>query len=1130
MPRFFLLAGLLVSSVGGTWSLLLAGSSASRPAGHAASTAGTAAAARFEMPGFDRPAETAAPIQLTASDGTGLKLVALEANGALEPPLAFTELHLTFENPRDARIEGRFRIALPPGAALSRFAMKGVGGEWQEGEVVERRRARLVYEDYLHRRQDPALLEQEAGNEFSARVFPIPPRGRKELIVSYSHALVRADQPYVIPLRGLSEVGSLDLRVLLGDLPAGAGGPGGKPASNLGGEVSDRRMVELHKRDWTPDRDFEVGQEQVAGRDGLRHANLAVVRVAAPVEEVRQEVGGLYVLIDSSASRALGYREQVRRLAELIGGLQDEGGGGRRLGVAAFDQEVALVYDGELSGFGAAEAHRLLERRPLGATDLNRALAWLAGRLARGGGREVGRVLLVTDGVATAGETEPRALKAAVRALGAAGVERLDVLAAGGLRDEAVLRELTTGNLAQDGARIDGSASGEEIRRRLTLACRSGIAVTVEGAAWVWPETLDGMQPGDAALVYAELPPERAMRLSLGGREVALPGRLADADAPLLERAVAQARIERLLHLRESALAGDDDMRRALGIEIVELSVEHRVLSPFTAMLVLESDYDYARFGLDRRALADILTVGPGGLETLARSRRSPRETDIAAGATAERKSFGGRDQTYAPPAPPPATVARRGVASEVAGGPGGVAGGMPGEPPTEADILVAGEAAPGAGGMDGVPGGVAGGVVGGVAGGVSGGVPGGVAGGVGASGHAVSEVTGESGGGAAGNTPLPRVAAASPAVPAIEPRGRGDERAVHQFATPEGRVDESVVAGESAQGSSGEEDERWSRTAPYSGRFAAVMAHLAAGRVVEARALAEAWSAEAPGDVLALVALGEAWEAAGEKAAAARAYGSLIDLFPSRADLRRLAAERLERLGDEGLELAIDSYEKAVAQRPDHPSGHRLLAWARLRAGRFAAAFAALERGLEQDYPGGRFLGVDRVLREDLGLIAAAWLREEPGRRQEVLDRLRDHGARLATEPSLRFVLTWETDANDVDLHVYDRQDGHAYYRHRQLPSGGELFADVTTGYGPECFAVSEPAGRGAAPYRLRVHYYSRGPMGYGMGTVQVVAHDGAGGLTVEPRPFVVMADNAMLDLGLAGEGKARRRAGARK
>ena len=295
--------------------------------------------------------------------------------------------------------------------------------------------------------------------------------------------------------------------------------------------------------------------------------------------------------------------------------------------------------------------------------------------------------------------------------------------------------------------------------------------------------------------------------------------------------------------------------------------------------------------------------------------------------------------------------------------------------------------------------------------------------------------------------------------------------------------------------------------------------AHLAAGRVAQARETAEAWSAESPGDVLALLALGEAWEASGERTAAARAYGSLIDLFPGRADLRRLAGERLERLGKEGLDLAIDTYRKAVLDRPDHPSGHRLLAWALLRAGRYGEAFAALEEGIEQRYPGGRFLGVDRVLREDLGLVGAAWLRAEPGKREQVLDRLRTHQAHLETAPSVRFVLTWETDANDVDLHVWDRHKDHAFYQQKTLPSGGELYADVTTGYGPECFTIPAPESRDAAPYRLAAHYYSRGPMGYGMGTLQIVRHDGKGGLTVEPRPFVVMADRAMVDLGVVGE-----------
>jgi hypothetical protein len=38
---------------------------------------------------------------------------------------------------------------------------------------------------------------------------------------------------------------------------------------------------------------------------------------------------------------------------------------------------------------------------------------------------------------------------------------------------------------------------------------------------------------------------------------------------------------------------------------------------------------------------------------------------------------------------------------------------------------------------------------------------------------------------------------------------------------------------------------------------------------------------------------------------------------------------------------------------------------------------------------------------------------------------------------------------------------------------------------------------------------------MGYGMGKLEVVAHDGQGGLTFEQRPFVIMKDSAFIDLG---------------
>jgi hypothetical protein len=248
--------------------------------------------------------------------------------------------------------------------------------------------------------------------------------------------------------------------------------------------------------------------------------------------------------------------------------------------------------------------------------------------------------------------------------------------------------------------------------------------------------------------------------------------------------------------------------------------------------------------------------------------------------------------------------------------------------------------------------------------------------------------------------------------------------------------------------------------------------------------------------------------------AEAARAYGSIIDLFANRADLRRLAGERLERLGGAGLDVAIDTFAKAAEQRPDHPASHRLLGYALVKRGAYARAFDAIRKGALQQYPEGRFRGVDRILREDLGLVAAAWTKAEPARRESIRAMLVAAGGKVEEgAPSLRFVLNWETDANDVDFHIHDAEGGHAYYSSPSLPSGGDLYADVTTGYGPECFTI-----RGknrVAPYTLEAHYYSRGPMGYGMGKLQIIEHDGHGGLRFEERPFVVMVDQAFVDLG---------------
>ena len=1115
----------------------------------------------------DHKGGESAAVTLTASDGTGLTLAAFDSRGVIEGPLGFTEVRLAFDNPEDRTLEGTFRITLPQGAAISRFAMRQ-GDHWQEGEVVEKQAARRAYEDFLHRRQDPALLEQAAGNEFSARVFPIPPRGRKELIVSYSQEL-GPEAPYVVLLRGLPRVAKLDAVVARS----------GDDAPFLG---------QVHLEGAAPDRDLVVDAARLALGDGVRAGDLALLRVIPAGQTGADPVRSAVVLIDTSASRSLGYDAEIDLVDRVLGRLDPS----TKILVAAFDQGIDVIHEGAASAWAPGGAARLRERAAMGASDLGAAIEWAR---ARAPSIQATRVILVSDGVPTRGITEPPALQKVVKTLSSAGVLRVDALAVGGIRDDALLRSIVTAGLARDGVVIEGARGSEVAYRRLSSATRS-VSVKVEGAKWSWPDRVDGVQPGDEALIFAELTPGSAPRVTLGDSETRSP-KLTTVDRPLLERAFIKAKIAELV--ASPGKAGGEAAARA---EIVRLSTTHRVLSPHTALLVLETEADYERYKIDRKALSDILTVEGTRLAHL--KRRDAPMMGAAPAASAPGTSDGVVLR------PPPARTrgdlpSEEPAPSAMAQATAAPAGGTPGAAPARAaDPMSArgnmwgdeiGDSF-GAGGL-GLSGVGEGG--GGRAEAQEFGMIGTLGHGAGTgSGQGFGSGHGRLGGSHRASPPTVRMGATTvngrlppEVIQRIVRQNFGRfrlcyENGLRNNPNLQGRVSVRFVIGAdgavSNVANAGSDLPDAAATAcvirafvglsfpqpeggivtvtypilfapgggplppgsampapdrpvarpstpppppppppkpafgPYEGKLAEVMEALASGDKDGALSKATTFWKASPGDVTALVAMGEAFEARGELRGAARAYGSIIDLFSSRADLRRMAGERLERLSvDYAHELAADSYEKAAAQRPDHPASHRLLAYARLRAGNPAGALDAIEAGVKRRYPEGRFAGVPRILAEDMGLIAAALLKAHPEKKEEVLSRLATAGATLATTPSLRFVLVWETDSNDVDFHIHDAAGGHAFYSHKELPSGGALYADVTTGYGPECFTVPLPRERRAGPYRLQAHYYSRGPMGYGMGKLSILDHDGAGGLTFEERPFVVMKDRAFVELG---------------
>jgi outer membrane protein OmpA-like peptidoglycan-associated protein len=1048
--------------------------------------------------------QTRAPAYaLTASDGTGLRLAYMHVQAAVQGPLALTQVRLAFDNLSGRTIEGRFDVTLPEGAAISRFAMK-IGDAWQEGEVVERLKATQIYETFLHRGVDPALLEHDAGERFRARVFPIPGRSRKELIISYTQELADPREPYRLPLLGLPHLDALYVQLFV----AGADG-------------ADRRLT-LTRSDYVPEGDLVLREVPERPTAGVRHGSIVAARVAlvaepgAAAKAAKQRAAGWTLLLDTSASQAVGFAGRVRGLKPLIAELGAREGRDVHVDVIGFDQERFPIYSGPSSGFGDAQVERAIARGALGASDPAAAL-----REATRAARQGARIVLVGDGIATLGAAG--ALPAAAADARAAGVARIDAVV-GTTSDRAMLRALTAPQDAgaTAGGVIDGDLPAGALADKLRAPILGGVEVVVPNSRWVWPRRLDGVQPGDLVVVYAEIDEGVPMRVLFKGaplREQVVT--TATVERPLLERAWRGAQLRELV-AEHDALAEADARRAGLRAKIVDLSIAHRVLSPFTALLVLETEDDYKRFQLDRRALSDILVVGDDGLDVL---HRDLATTLAGAGRSTDGKQSSVQaepgPQVPAPPSPLQDTD-RDGV-------------------PDDADRCpMSPEDIDGSEDWDGCPDllyidncqiKLADRVYFGTGSTV---VPPKAY-------RALDEVKDTLN--AAPDIALwieghtdhkerrPRKSAielSQRRVDAVrdwlvkkgidpirlEPKGWGHDKPIDTNRTAEGRANNRRVEFNLKQcRRSWDTQKGWHRARAsglpaLEGRLHEVEEALARDPA-GALKLARAWWTEQPGDVLAAIALGRALAATGARQQAARAFGSLIDLSPSRAELRRHAGQRLEALG--AIELAVDTYRQAVLLRPDHPTSHRLLGLALARLGRYAEAFAALEVGRAQNYPRDRFPGIEQIFAEDLTIVGAAWIRSEPGAEPEVKRRLAAQGLTVAGKPSLRFVLMWETDVADVDVHLIDaRGVPQDPYKARV---GWTRQVDNRAGFGPEPLIVDDKARE--YPYTVSVHYASRSAMGHAMGAVQVIEHDGHGRLGFATLPFVLMREGAALDIG---------------
>jgi tetratricopeptide (TPR) repeat protein len=938
------------------------------------------------------------PITFADPDGQELILEELSARAAIHGMLSLTELELRFRNPQARRIEGRFTCTLPPNAAISRFA-KEINGQLMEGEVVERLRANQVYEQFLHQMRDPALLEQDQGNRFSARIFPIEANATVRLLLSYTQLLPMQGgaRTYALPLRGMSKVNKLTFRGFVTPVPE----------QQASGQLStsNAQVTSFDQTDWTPDRDIVLNlkAEDAPSSRILRAGDFYVAALRPNLSTAHRPLptanSKWRFYIDTSASSAEGAPHRIRALEQLLAALPENDD----VQLVAFDQEIVPLANGTASEMSRRVGDLLRARLFLGGTDLGALYADIA-RSDRSRA-----IVVASDLVSTLGDKPP--------ALPANMVVHALIL--GSREDAPAAKALVAGRGRV--IRIPFTDSLDTRAREAAADLRRPLGASIDvadaDAEWVYPSHFDDVAPGDEIFVLG--------KVKAGGEpKIAsvLSTRIASTFAPLLEREAYRAYLEYLAE--REANETSDAVRRALATEEVRISVEQRVVIPRTTMLVLESEWDYQRFGLDRRALADILSIEAGGIGKI--DRRSAEVRPMPMPVTVQKS------------APPSDFVAREETAQ--ASVEGGVAGGT---------LSVAAEAPP-----------------------------------VEAEADAPLRVA---------PSPSPVPAPSVPPPPAPPPPPPITRRAMQPRVEPAKPEIDWTHRERPARAEIAELQAKLGENPRDRELYNQLSEALAAyDEWLDVRALALRWQPYDPENPQVYEVLGLADEQLGKEGEAARAFASLIEVAPAKTELLQRAGLLLLRA--HRAKLAETPLRKALEVRPDRANGYRHLALMLWREGRVEEAARVLESAMRQQFPGW-YGNVQRVIREELGYVYRAWIKQEPARREEIAQRAREHDVDLDRTDALRVTLAWETDANDVDLHVVDPSGEECFYGHKENKSGLTLYEDITQGLGPEVIRAGK-LDRGT--YHVGVRYFAAGPMGISRGLVVLMRDD-----QVEIEPF---------------------------
>jgi len=578
--------------------------------------------------------------QLIADGGFGgvLETKQQDVRVTINNGVAVTEVQQVFVNTENRIVEALYTFPVPSGASVANFSM-WINGKEMIGEVVEKKRAREIYNSYKRKKRDPGLLEQVNYKRFDLRIFPIPARGEQRVKVTYYQELdVDHDwATYIYPLATLADGQPIDERTtgrfsfsleVKSEIPITAmKSPShsdriviAKHQDNYyqaslevdGGDLSRDLVLGYHLE--RPQSGIDIVTSKTSGQDGYFQLTLT----AGP--ELEESSDGMDYVFVLDISGSMAQNGKLRTSRESI---------------EAFIRSLSPVDRFELLVFNVQPHAMFKELRSADEAGQQAAATFLATQRARGGTmlqpalqtayryRDSDRqlnVVILSDGMTEAKEQRELLEQITARPAGA----RVFCIGVGNEVNRPLLRQMAdeSGGLAAFLSQGDDfQRQALAFRRKLLRPAMSDLKLDFAGAQVydIEPQQLPDLYHGAPLHVYGRYRKAEPLIVSVSAEVLGKPIEQefvadlpsVDATNPEIERTWAWHRVHRLFaEERASGSAGKHQTT------IVRLCEDYSIVSEYASFIVLENDVEYRRWAIDRK------NVGRIGRDRAARDQR----------------------------------------------------------------------------------------------------------------------------------------------------------------------------------------------------------------------------------------------------------------------------------------------------------------------------------------------------------------------------------------------------------------------------------------------------------------------------------------------------------------------------